>query len=110
MSLFAINKGTSKNAKILEFIKELYVLSLTCNFHVTAKYISTKENVTADALSRLDNSEFALLAAELLLEWNVLLLYPEYDLRGNMSHKCVEYILQTTSKLRKDIWMLMSHV
>jgi hypothetical protein len=108
VSLFAINKGTSKNARILGFIKELYVLSITHNFHVTAKYINTKDNVVADALSRLDNSEFVLVAAELLLEWNVLILYPGYDLHQNMSDGCVNYILQTMSALKRDIWILMS--
>ena len=70
VALFAINKGVCRNQVALGFIRELALLSLEYNFTLTAKYITSKENVIADALSRLDNPKFALVAAEMLVDWS----------------------------------------
>jgi len=46
-------KGTSKNKLLMPFLRELFWLSATYNFHITAEYIPGKFNDIPDAISRL---------------------------------------------------------
>ncbi|CAC5365433.1 unnamed protein product [Mytilus coruscus] len=48
-----INKCTSKNAILMSFLRKLFWLSATYNFHIIAKHVPGKENILADHISRL---------------------------------------------------------
>ena len=55
---FAINSGSIKCVQSMELIRTLYYLLCTHNIDIKAEYIHTKDNVWADALSRLDMNRF----------------------------------------------------
>ena len=48
-----INKGSSRNALLMHYIRQLFWLSAIYNFRLIAKHIPGKNNVLADAVSRL---------------------------------------------------------
>ncbi|CAG2248201.1 unnamed protein product [Mytilus edulis] len=48
-----INKGSSRNKTLMTQLRELFWLSATHNFDIRAKFISGRNNVIADAASRL---------------------------------------------------------
>ena len=48
-----INKGTCRNSCAMEYLRELFWLSSTHNFHITARHLCGRDNVIADGLSRL---------------------------------------------------------
>ena len=50
-TLSAINKGTSSNQLAMQWLRQLFWLSATCNFRVTSRYIPTVANTLADAIS-----------------------------------------------------------
>jgi hypothetical protein len=53
----AVNKGTSKGEYgplIMQYLRSLFWLSACHDFRLTARYISSKNNVLSDALSRND--------------------------------------------------------
>ncbi len=55
---YAINSGTIKCVQTMELIRSLYFMLCMYNIDIKAEYIHTKDNVWADALSRLDMSKF----------------------------------------------------
>ena len=52
-TLSAINKSTSSNQLAMQWLRQLFWLSATYNFHVTSRYIPTVANTLADAISRI---------------------------------------------------------
>lgn len=48
-----INKGTTRNAILMHELRQLFWLSATHNFHITARYVPGTQNDLADAISRL---------------------------------------------------------
>jgi len=52
-ALANINKGSNRNPVVMMWLRELFWLSAQFNFHITARYISTKQNWISDGLSRL---------------------------------------------------------
>jgi hypothetical protein len=50
-------------------------------------------STTSDALSRLDNVNFALAAAEILLEYNDFILHPYFDWSTHVSYEFFQYLL-----------------
>lgn len=50
-----INKGTSRNSLVMDWLRELFWLSVINNFHITARYLRSKDNWIADKLSRMSN-------------------------------------------------------
>lgn len=50
----SINKGTSKSLAIMRMLRDLFWISVTFNFHLTAEFIPGVDNIIADAASRLD--------------------------------------------------------
>ncbi len=48
----SINKGTSKSAMIMRMLRDLFWISASFNFHLTAKFIEGRLNTVADAASR----------------------------------------------------------
>ncbi len=56
--VYAINAGTIKCERSMELLKSLYYMLCQFNIEVKAEYISTVDNVKADALSRLELDRF----------------------------------------------------
>ena len=108
MCVYCLKKGSSKNPLATKFIREIYTISALNNFAFSVRYIKSKDNVMADALSRLDNCEFIYSAAELLLNWDMLILLPDYNLSDNMSDSAISLFLQVSQQLRWDIWTRIS--
>ena len=52
-TMFMINKGSTRNSVAMSWLRQLFWLSATHNFQLTAKFIKGKDNVTSDFLSRL---------------------------------------------------------
>ena len=52
-TISALNKGTCHNPQIMQWLREIFWLSATHNFRVTAHYIPSKSNTVADAISCL---------------------------------------------------------
>ncbi len=48
----AVNKGSSPSKRIMAMLRDLFWLSATYNFHITAKWIAGVDNTLADAGSR----------------------------------------------------------
>ena len=61
-----------------------------------------------DALSRIDTEEFIIIAAELLLDWDKLILLPDYNMCDHMSEFAICLLLQVSKEIRSDIWTLIS--
>ena len=53
-----INKGTTKDAMAMSWLRELFWLSVQYDFYVTAKFISGKDNVLSDMISRMHDVDF----------------------------------------------------
>ena len=53
-----LTSGTSKNVLLMRLVRSLLYIAATHNFHYQARYINTKDNTAADALSRLDFARF----------------------------------------------------
>lgn len=53
----AVNKGTAKGEYgplMMQYLRELFWLSASLDFRLTARYITSKDNALSDALSRND--------------------------------------------------------
>ena len=53
VTVAAINKGTCRNDTVMKCIRNLFWLSATFNFHLTARHLPGIENTAADSASRL---------------------------------------------------------
>ena len=106
-TMYVINKGSMKNNIGMQFVREIFYLAAIYNFKLIAKYIKSGDNVIADAVSRLDNPVFALIAAECLIKWNILLLCHNFDYSPYMSLNSYRFVSQVLTKLSHDIWMQM---
>ena len=53
-----LNSGSCKNAAMMELIRKLFFISATYEFELRSIYISTSDNIIADALSRLKFNMF----------------------------------------------------
>ena len=52
-----LNKATSRDHIVMSWLREIFWLSATFNFHLTARYIPGHENVISDTLSRLHDKQ-----------------------------------------------------
>ena len=104
---YVLNTGSMRDDIGMDFLREIYCILAMNNINIVAKYLTSKDNIVADALSRLDNVNFALAAAEILLEHNDFILHPCFDWSTHVSYECFQYLLQTLSLLSKDIWTKM---
>ena len=64
-TISALNKGTSRNPQVMQWLRSIFWLSATNNFRITARYIPSKANTVADAISRLHDSAFCRTLKEL---------------------------------------------
>lgn len=53
VTVASVNKGTSHNSVVMRCLRNLFWLSASYNFHLTARYIPGVQNVAADSASRL---------------------------------------------------------
>ena len=51
-----LNTGRSTNKKCMQWIREMFWLSVKLNFHIKSVYIPTKDNIICDSLSRWGES------------------------------------------------------
>ena len=65
-TMYAINKGSMKHKLGNLFVREILWLSAVYNFTITARYVRSKNNVVADAMSRLNDQVNAMIA------WNLI--------------------------------------
>ena len=54
----AINKFTARRPRVMQYVRELFSLSVTLQFRVSALHLPGKHNGLADALSRGDWARF----------------------------------------------------
>ena len=52
-TISALNKGKSRNPQVMQWLRSTVWLSSTKNFRITARYIPSKANTVAYAISRL---------------------------------------------------------
>ncbi|KAI8496690.1 hypothetical protein Bbelb_253450 [Branchiostoma belcheri] len=69
-SACALNKGTSPSPSFMQHIRELFWISATNNFLMTARHVKGTENTLADALSRLTDPTCATRAETDLEQWS----------------------------------------
>ena len=55
----AVNSGTSRSIELLSIVQELFWLAVEFDFRLTASYLPGKLNVLSDAISRMDELDFA---------------------------------------------------
>ena len=65
-TLSTINKGTSSNQLVMQWLRKLFWLSVTYNFRVTSRYIPTATNTLDDAISRIHDPAHCELLVEQL--------------------------------------------
>ena len=56
--VYAVNKGYSKSKDIMKLVRCLYNLAVTFNFNCRLVYVKSKDNIAADAISRLQFVRF----------------------------------------------------
>ena len=57
-----LQSGVSKDAHLMDLVRELFYIAAKHGFEWSAKYLTTDSNGIADSLSRLDLARFQLLA------------------------------------------------
>ena len=57
-TISVLNKGTCRNPQVMQWLRSIFWLSATFNFRITARYIPSKANTMADAISRLHDPAF----------------------------------------------------
>ena len=83
---WAIRKGLSKNVVANALLKELLWIAAMFNISVNVSYITSKNNVIADALSRMHDSRFLTNLISLLWDQDINIASPYYNLLFHMSH------------------------
>ena len=53
-----VNSGTCRSPEIMDLVRALFYISARNEFSVHCEYINTKDNILADALSRMDFARF----------------------------------------------------
>lgn len=54
VTMYMLNKGSSKNVFAMQCLRELFWISAVHNFHLSARHISGVDNIDSDFISRLD--------------------------------------------------------
>ena len=63
-TISALNKGTCPNPQIMQWFREIFWLSATHNFRATTRYIPSKSNTMADAISCLHEPRYCQVLTE----------------------------------------------
>lgn len=56
--VYCLNSGVSKNVELMTLIRKLFFICASYNFEISAKYLTSKSNILADALSRDNFTKF----------------------------------------------------
>ena len=89
------NKGTSRNPRIMDHLRNIHGLAQQFNFHITARYLKGEVNIIADTISRMTSSAHAQYIYSL-----TSLSSPQSSTaficycHPNMSHQSLWYMLQ----------------
>ena len=94
VALFSIRKGSIDNAKGMSLMRRIHMILAVYNIKLDLKRISTKDNCFADALSRLDNPEYALKAFEMLCDPMLHSCRVVCDARKHISDETMLHLLQ----------------
>ena len=78
-NLYCLRKGMCKNNLAMDFIREIFTLKAVHNFAFCVGYIKSKDNIMV----------VIIIAAELLLDWDKLILLPDYNMCDNMSESAI---------------------
>ena len=90
--LYSIRKGLSKNPLANNILRQILYLCAYYNITYDVSYISTHDNVIADALSRLHCHQYLFKCAGAMSKHNVDLLSPWYNWLYHMSPASMLYI------------------
>ena len=71
VTLYSLTKGRMSNSVGMNIVREIHDIMAFYNVTVKFKRISTKANIFADALSRMDNPVFAEKALVMLMSHNL---------------------------------------
>ena len=72
IALACISKGLTKCLRSTPILQELYWIIINHNISVTAIRVDSKDNILADALSRMSNISYYIKASQLLHDWDML--------------------------------------
>ncbi|CAC5389760.1 unnamed protein product [Mytilus coruscus] len=97
-TISCINKCTSKNAILMSFLRELFWLSATYNFHIIAKHVPGKENILADHISQLHDLTYC----EKFLRFYVQPPLLVRDLVKHMSSNAIRFLLLRLTGIQGD--------
>ena len=93
-----VNKGTCKNHKVMDALRDLFWLQVKFNFRLRAIHIPGKLNQLPDAISRLHEPGQALRLQSLLSNWHSTPQYPDTScLDTHMSYSAFQ-VLQPRPK------------
>ena len=84
-ALWAIRKGLTQNNIANNILREILWISAYCNISFEVHYIRSKDNYVADSISRMNNRQYLLYAAELLSTCGIYILHPSYNILRHMS-------------------------
>ena len=83
---WAIRKGLTKNCAANAIVHEILWIAALFNIDIHMKYIASADNCVADALSRMTNFQFLVLAIKFLWNKSVDISQPGYNLLHHMSY------------------------
>lgn len=91
-----LNKCTSRSKILMSYLRGLFWLSATYNFHITAVHVPGKENIMADFISRLHEPNAFYQFMNFYLPKPLFLRH----LESHMSNQALSYLLCRHSKCR----------
>lgn len=93
-----LNKCSSRNATLMSYLRELFWLSASNNFHIKAVHIAGKPNVMADMISRLHDTSMSIKFMRFYLP-NPLFVH---HLESHMSSHSLLFLLNRLTGLQRD--------
>ena len=91
-----INKGSTKNTVVMDWLRHLFWLSAVYNFHLNARHVKGVDNGVSDFLSRLVHSKPNI--------WKVFIVSQGLDtnIDEHLSHCTLNYLLQSRNGKTSD--------
>jgi hypothetical protein len=88
----AINKGTSRSSDLMPLVQDLFWLSVSGNFKLSANFIPGVDNILADRISRMDSYSEACEARIMLANFTPAVVY------------CASHMSPTAFLSLQDAW------
>ena len=89
---WVVRRGLSKNPIANQVVREILWIAALFNITIVVTHIKSKDNVVADALSRLDDKRFLVHAIELLRQRGVDITHQCFNMLNHMSPYSYNYI------------------